>query len=188
MVDIRSGPVLMSERAGPGDTPRPADAMARRWYALTHEPGELTTAQRSIRAAGFETFSPAVAEPYAKGTRIAACFPGYLFAAWAPGDDWGAIARAQGVGRILAMDRLRPTPIRPGVIEGLIEASEERLIVLDPRPFFYAAGVPLRVLGGPWMGHTGACLWHRRDRVALMLHLFGRPTPAILPAADVARA
>src|SRR5690606_41850182 len=98
MVDTDPPPAPYSLPAGPGIASRPADAMAPRWYAVAVSPGKLSLAERSIRAEGFETWVPLVAElDAAKRRRDLPMFPGYVLTAWADGDDWGRIVRAYGV-------------------------------------------------------------------------------------------
>lgn len=186
-IDTDPPPAPYSRAAGSGSGSRPADALVR-WYAVAHEPRALAVAEQAIRAAGFATYVPLVDEMQGRLRRTVPMFPGYLFASWADGTDWGPVARAQGVRCILSMDRQRPTPLRPGIVEALMESAEQRRIVLDPRPFLYRRGVALRVLRGPFLGTTGTCLWGKADRVALLMDLLGGPRQVVVPSADVALA
>lgn len=159
--------------AGSEIPPRPADAMAQRWYVVAHEPGQLAVAQHAIRAAGFPTYSPMVDERAGKRIVTLPMFPGYVFAAWPDGADWGPIKRQPGVRRVLSLQYPVPTPLPAGFVEALQEAAHERRIVLDPRPMLFAAGVELRVLGGPFLNARGLCIWAKADRVRLLLDVLG---------------
>lgn len=189
VVDITETNAISRPSEGSGPAAVPADAVGLRWYAATHEPGQRLLARTSIRAAGFHAYTPMIAECAGPLIRTVPCFPGYILVAWRDGDDWGAICRAKGVGRIIGMDRSRPTPIRTAVVEAIMAASDERnRIDLDPRPFLHAAGVPLRVLAGPFLDASGTCIWAKPDRVGLLLNLLGAPRIVTLPAADVTAA
>jgi transcription antitermination factor NusG len=172
--------------------------MALRWFAvrvtpaaatLDPDPEERGLAERQINDLGIETYCPFVDERVGRGKRTVPLFHGYIFARFnRDSPEWAPMKRLPGVASIVSLDRRLPTPIRPGAVEAIQAAADQRVIWLDPRSFLHSAGVPLRVLEGPFLDETGACIWSEPDRVALMLTIFGRPTPVILPAAHVARA
>jgi transcriptional antiterminator RfaH len=189
---VDRGTVAMSCRggAGPGETPCPAYAMGRQWFVAQIEPQRLAAIRAAI-GPSFATFAPLVRmKPKAEPEPM---FPGYLFVGFDPDrDEWGAIRRSTpGVVCILP-GKGRPMPMPPGVVEALLRRCShlgvlERSTVLPDRPTI-KAGTDVLFKVGRWIDQRGVCIADQGERVAVMWSLFGRPTPVILPAADVARA
>jgi transcriptional antiterminator RfaH len=154
-----------------------------RWHCAWTLGHQEYRALKELLAQGFDTYLPLHLD---RGTRhIGPLFPKYLFVRFDPAiDAWGAIRNTYGVGGLICYASANPSPVPIGVIENLQARTSERRIVDDPGECPEAsrirAGASGTVLQGPWAGWTGICTLSRRDRLTLLLALFGRQVPVSL--------
>jgi transcription antitermination factor NusG len=111
-------------------------------------------------------------------------FPGYLFCLIEL--QWSQARFSPGVVR-LVMDGVVPATVPDTVISSL-KAREIGGLIELPKPPRFRRGDHVRVLRGPFAGHVGLYAGMKpRDRVAVLLTLFGGSRCAELTGEDVAR-
>ncbi len=169
--------------------PAPSGRFAR-WRCIATNYGHQSLAESTIRADGWPVYAPECLDR--RRNRITPLFVGYLFALFdAEADDWPRICRCRGVYRILGRIG-RPEPIPVGVIEGLMARTSARNVVDDPGDATnivqFNPGERARVATGPLAGFEGICSLSSRERVTLLLSLFGRQTPTRFNPAELERA
>jgi transcription elongation factor/antiterminator RfaH len=151
------------------------------WFcAETHHAHEHI-AEAELGNQSFATFLPMVFERRVKNRKIirveVPMFPGYVFVRFdRQHDNWPPILGTKGVRGLLGPHKSRPTPLPLD----LIHAIADNATALNAEFLAHAqaklTGQRLRVTKGPWAGFEGVCLWHRNDRVRLLMSLFGRET------------
>lgn len=162
---------------------------AHRWYVVATAPGRERGACQALESAGFGTFLPMVEETRPKRRvrwgrefienrkAIVCAFPGYLFVSFdVAGMAWRSIHRMDDVGRIISSAAERPIPVGQAAMAVLMAHAYDRTMVTDPTADLIEAGAQVRVLDGPFVDHLGVCQVSRRDRIAIMVSLFGRET------------
>jgi transcriptional antiterminator RfaH len=129
-------------------------------------------------------------------------FPGYIFIAFdVHGDDWPPINITRGIkdNGLMLSTISRPATIPSLVIEDLIGRCEvelypERDGTITPRhyikqevadAYLFQVGSTVRVAEGPWAGLTGPVAWASRDRVKLIMSLFGSERPVEFRASNL---
>ncbi len=105
-------------------------------------------------------------------------FPGYLFVRFDPAlGSWGCIKNTRGV-RSLLMVNSNPAVVPDAAILMIANNATELNAEFEAKAkAVIPKGTKLRATKGSWAGIQGVCLWHERDRIAVMLSLFGRETP-----------
>lgn len=151
--------------------PKPSGNIPR-WYCIhcrCVRDGFL--AETSLAADGWRVFHPLHFDHWRR--RIEPLFPAYLFVRYADNDEWPRILRTRGVGWLLG-EYGRPTPLPLGSVEDLMARTSDRRIVDDPlcQPL-PAPGATVRVVHGPLAGWAGIVQLSRRDRLRVLLELFG---------------
>ena len=107
--------------------------------------------------------------------RVGPLFPRYLFIRFDVGaDQWRRIYRTRGIAGLIGIAVDRPTPVPVGIVEGLIGRTSTCRIVDDPGYAEVKPGDCGQIVEGPWAGWSGICTVRARDRVALLLSVFGR--------------
>nr|WP_314074755.1 transcription termination/antitermination NusG family protein [uncultured Roseococcus sp.] len=172
------------------------------WYCVQTEYGKDATAIQDLthpngpRKQRWEAFCPEVYERRTSTDRdgrertrrvLVPMFPGYIFVRFdIARDPWRKIVSAKGVARILGAHPERPTPLRSDLIIAIASnAAELNAEFQKAAEAVHPKGAALRVTKGPWAGFQGVCLWHKNDRIKLMMTLFGQDTATEMPAADV---
>lgn len=171
---LRLAPTPSGSRSGP------------RWFCAATRSHEEFRALNELEAQKFPTYLPLhLDRSPKKPERIVPLFPGYLFVSFDPNvDQWRCIASTRGIWAILGDTPEKPKPIPHGVVEKFIERTSARRIVDDPgqaRDVIYQKGDLLRVAGGAFKEFEGVCLMSTKDRVKVLLSLFGRPTEVQVP-------
>ena len=151
-----------------------------RWYVVITKHGQREIAEASLSQDGWNTFFPLMVDKR-HGNRIVPLFGAYSFVVIPDGDiGWPRIYGTRGIFTILSRER-RPLPLPVGVIEDLQARTSARRIVDDPGEHPDATrmrvGATGSVVAGPWAGWEGVCTLSRRDRLTLLLRLFGRVVP-----------
>ncbi|KAB2938998.1 MAG: transcriptional activator RfaH [Hyphomicrobium sp.] len=149
------------------------------WYVVSTQPYQEARAELNLRRQGYEPWLPKLLRERRHARRVdmtkAPLFPGYLFVALDPRvQKWRAINSTFGVRQILCHGD-RPRPVEQGFVEALKETSDDAGVVALPNADAFALGQPLRLLAGPFANSIGTLLrLADKDRVALLLDLFGR--------------
>ncbi len=151
----------------------------RNWYVVSTQPHQEMRAETNLRRQAYEAWVPHLLRERRHARRVetvkAPLFPGYLFIALDPmAQAWRAINNTFGVRRILCHGEF-PRPIERGFVETLQDATDASGVVALPDPQRLAPGQPLRLLTGPFANSVGTLLrLADKDRVALLLSIFGR--------------
>jgi transcriptional antiterminator RfaH len=151
-----------------------------RWYVVFAQPHREAIAAAHLKNQGFRTFLPLCMKTVRHArqfrTRAAAFFPRYLFVELAIGRDrWRSVNGTVGVAS-LVMEGERPRPVRPGVVELLMAATDASgIIPIGPglRP-----GDSVRIVTGPFAGIVGElAAIDGAGRVKVLLELMGAVVP-----------
>jgi len=122
---------------------------ARRWYLVRTLANREAFAAEHLERQGFATFLPRQPKTVRHARRIrvslAAYFPGYLFVTLdLARQRWRSINGTLGVSHLVGPGE-RPTPVPRGVVEALIEASDDRGVIAGPP---LQAGQTVRIVAG----------------------------------------
>lgn len=103
-------------------------------------------------------------------------FPRYVFVRFDPDVDWWRpICSTPGVERIFGAHPENPSPVPHGIVEELLDRPEISATFRPPK----LDGMTLRVKDGPWGHFEGVCKWSTKDRVGVLMSLFGRAAQVI---------
>lgn len=157
------------------------------WFVARHRPYQANLAVERARAAGFDVIAPmqTVRKP-GRDDVISPVFPGYLFVRLdLSRRDWGLLLQPNiGLVGILATPFGTPIPLPSGFVEGFMQLANSDGVF----PYWWPGDPPAsvrladrigrqhRVTAGPWVSFTGRCVSANRNKVALLLELFGRQT------------
>ncbi len=149
---------------------------AERWYAVQTIAKREVKAQFELSRQGFRTFLPALMRTvrHARKTRNArvAAFPGYIFIILdLERDRWRAVNSTIGVSRLVMGNNL-PLPAPVGIVETLLDYSDENGICCFDRDL--VVGQKVRVISGPLAAALGT--WDRLDgngRGRVLLEILG---------------
>lgn len=114
-------------------------------------------------------------------------FPGYIFIRFdAARDPWPKLYGVRGFRHLIYASPGQPWPIsetQMAAIRAKQAFETERLesFIATPIP----AGARLKVVTGGWTGFEGVCLWSSKDRVRLLMSLFGRTFEQDVPLSRV---
>lgn len=192
MLDDQSPPPLTGiSRQEPGtDWPVSCGSRGGIWLCAEPHYGQTARAIDELRKQSFAIFSPMVWERRTKGERVrrieVPMFPGYLFVRFDPSlGSWGRIKNTRGV-RGLLMVNSRPAVLPDAAILMVASNATELNAEFEAKAkAIIPKGTTLRATKGPWAGFEGVCLWHEKDRIRVMLGLFGRDTPVEFSASEV---
>ena len=163
-----------------------------RWYLVhTLSHGECR-AQLHLGAQGFRTHFPTIQKTIRHARQLrtvrAPLFPRYIFLILDLGrDPWLSVWGTVGVSSLFSCEN-RPVPVPEGIVETLIENSDEANLALFTSGL--ATGQSVRILSGPFANFVGKL--ERLDaagRVRVLLDMMGTAVPvalrrnAICPAA-----
>jgi len=103
-------------------------------------------------------------------------FPGYVFLEMALDEEtWYAIRQTSGVARFIGT-KVKPTPVSDREMQRVLKqigVKEEKLEVA------FEKGETVRVISGPFRGHTGTIdeINPDREKLKVLINIFGRDTP-----------
>lgn len=164
------------------------------WACARTEVQREAVAERHLALAGFETYVPRIrverhsarANGHAAPTSATApLFPSYLFVSIL--DQWHAVNATIGVVHLL-LDGKHPARLPDGVIEGLrAREGADGLVVLPTRPLF-VRGDRVRIVRGALQGQLAIFEGMKsRQRIEVLLALFGSERRLVLPRRDILR-
>ena len=163
-----------------------------RWFLVHTLPHNERRAQLHLGAQGFRTHFPTIQKTIRHARQLrtvqAPLFPRYIFLILDLGRDrWLSVWGTVGVSLLYSCED-RPVPVPEGIVETLIENSDEANLAL------FASGLTIgqsvRILSGPFANFVGKL--ERLDavgRVRVLLEMMGTAVPvalrrsAICPAA-----
>ena len=163
-----------------------------RWFLVHTQPKSERKAEMHLGAQGFRTHLPTIQKTVRHARQLrtvrAPLFPRYLFLILDPERDrWLSVQSTVGVSSLFTCDN-RPIPVPEGIVETLIENTDEANLTLFSRGL--VAGQSVRILRGPFADFVGTL--ERLDdtgRVRVLLDMMGTAVPvalrrsAICPAA-----
>jgi transcriptional antiterminator RfaH len=170
--------------------------LAKRWYVAETEHRRESVADENLSLQAFETYHPVHTFcRVTRGRRVEvkeSIFPGYLFVRFDLAHDrWEVINGTRGIKRRNGTGLLgageRPLPLADGVVD-VLRARDARGFfgdVLEVMRLVVKAGEQARVLSGPFSSCIGECEWSTKERVGLLLSMFGRPHRVTLDASQV---
>jgi transcriptional antiterminator RfaH len=149
------------------------------WSVARTESMREHTAQRWLAQTGFETYLPLISGK----ARPKPLFPGYLFVRIGA-TGWLRVENTIGILQLLRMGD-QPARITDLTIEE-IKAREHDGVVKLPERQRWHTGDRVLIGGGSFFGHTGLFDGMGvRERVFVLLNLFGRQTRVMLPLDDL---
>src|SRR6476620_6573584 len=128
-----------------------------RWYLVHTQPNSERRAQLHLGAQGFATHFPTIQKTIRHARQLrtvrAPLFPRYLFLILDPERDrWLSVQSTVGVSSLFTCDN-RPIAVPAGVVETLIENTDEANLTLFTRGL--VAGQSVRILTGPFADFVG---------------------------------
>ena len=163
-----------------------------RWFLVHTQPKSERKAEMHLGAQSFRTHLPTIQKTIRHARQLrtirAPLFPRYLFLILDPQRDrWLSVQSTVGVSSLITCDD-RPIAVPQGIVETLIENTDEANLTLFNRGL--VAGQSVRILRGPFADFVGTL--ERLDeggRVRVLLDMMGTAVPvalgrsAICPAA-----
>jgi transcription elongation factor/antiterminator RfaH len=163
-----------------------------RWYLVHTQPNSERRAEMHLGAQGFRTHFPTIQKTIRHARQLrtvrAPLFPRYIFLILDLGRDrWLSVRSTFGVSSLFTCAD-RPVPVPEGVVETLVENTDEANLTLFSSGL--TAGQSVRILAGPFANFVGTL--ERLDdsgRVRVLLEMMGTAVPvalrhtAICPAA-----
>jgi transcriptional antiterminator RfaH len=163
----------------PQDASRFALASGERWYVVMTAPRKERLAADQLDRQSFRSFLPLQLETRRHArkftTVLAPVFPRYIFVILdVDRQRWRSVNGTFGVQRLIA-DGEGPSAVAPGVVETLVQSSDQRGALIY-KVEELAIGDPVRLVAGPFAGSLG--ILQRLDgagRVQILLALLGGP-------------
>jgi transcriptional antiterminator RfaH len=154
------------------------------WAVAYTESQREQTAKRFLEQAGYETYLPLVAVK----KRTIPLFPAYLFVQVV--DRWYSISNTIGVVELLLSGDV-PAKVPDDVIPAIRRRERDGVVHLpkEPKPRGLQLGDTVRIIRGSFADHYGLYDGQSgKDRVAVLLSLFGRLTRTEIASIDMRRA
>jgi len=163
-----------------------------RWYVAMTLPHKERLAEANLANQSYRSFLPIHLETrrHARQFRtvLAPVFPRYIFVIIDVGQQrWRSVNGTLGVQRLIT-DGERPSAVPPGVVETLIQSSDQRGALIYKTDDL-AIGDRVRLVAGPFAGSLGVL--QRLDgagRVQVLLELLGGPVKVTAARDTVAAA
>jgi transcription elongation factor/antiterminator RfaH len=173
------------------DVGSPALAGNERWFLAHTLPRSECKAELHLGAQGFRSYLPQFQKTIRHARQLrtvrAPLFPRYLFVILdLERDRWLSVRSTVGVSHLYTSRDGRPVPVPVGIVELLIERSEENLTRLDNG---LVKGQQVRILSGPFADFVGTLA--RLDgagRVQVLLEMMGTAVPVSLHRSALAPA
>ncbi len=163
----------------------------RRWFVAQCQPRKEGLAGINLANQGFESFLPrfrkTVRHARRSRTQLAPLFPRYIFVSLDLGRDrWRLVNGTLGVSRLVSND-VWPTPVPDGLVETLIDTTEQ-LGAVDLRDAL-TPGEKVRFLNGPFAEMIGRLVWlDDAGRARVLLELLGSEREISVASATLAPA
>ncbi len=128
-------------------------------------------------------------------------FPGYVFVQMdlgdnpeEPGEAWEVVRNTPGVTGVVGVTergKYRPVPLTPDEVERILQAAGVAGEKEGPKPeVTFKEGDVVRVVSGPFADFTGVVseIHPERNKVKVLVSIFGRETPVELDFSQVVKA
>jgi transcription elongation factor/antiterminator RfaH len=162
-----------------------------RWFLAHTLPKSEWKAELHLGAQGFRTFQPQIRKTIRHARQLktvrAPLFPRYLFVILdLERDRWLSVRSTVGVSSLFSSRDGRPVPVPIGIVESLIERSEDTLTRLDDN---LVKGQQVRILTGPFADFVGMLdRLNEAGRVRVLLQMMGTAVPVTLHRSALAPA
>jgi transcription elongation factor/antiterminator RfaH len=174
-----------------GDVGSRALAGNERWFLAHTLPKSEWKAELHLGAQGFRTFQPQIRKTIRHARQLktvrAPLFPRYLFVILdLERDRWLSVRSTVGVSSLFSSRDGRPVPVPVGIVESLIERSEDTGTRLDTN---LVQGQQVRILTGPFADFVGMLeRLNEAGRVRVLLEMMGTAVPVTLHRSALAPA
>lgn len=145
------------------------------WYCVYTKPQQERATEHRIRVQGSAVWLPLESVRLAnRQTVIRPIFQRYLFVQAYP---WNVIRNAGGeeMARVLLSPARKPLELPPGELETLFAQCAPNGVIYAPEPREVTRGDRVTIEDGPFTSFSGICRRTSRDRIWILLNLFGRP-------------
>jgi transcription elongation factor/antiterminator RfaH len=162
-----------------------------RWFVAHTLPKSEWKAELHLGAQGFRTFQPQIRKTIRHARQLktvrAPLFPRYLFVILdLERDRFLSVRSTVGISSLFSNRDGRPVPVPIGIVESLIERSDDTLTRLDND---LVKGQQVRVLTGPFADLIGTLdRLNAAGRVRVLLQLMGTAVPVTLHRSALAPA
>jgi transcription elongation factor/antiterminator RfaH len=162
-----------------------------RWFLAHTLPKSEWKAELHLGAQGFRTFQPQIRKTIRHARQLktvrAPLFPRYLFVILdLQRDRWLSVRSTVGVSSLFSSRDGRPVPVPVGIVESLIERSEDTVTRLDSN---LVQGQQVRILTGPFADFVGMLeRLNEAGRVRVLLEMMGTAVPVTLHRSALAPA
>ena len=162
-----------------------------RWFLAHTLPKSEWKAELHLGAQGFRTFQPQIRKTIRHARQLKTVrgplFPRYLFVILdLKRDRWLSVRSTVGVSSLYGSRDGRPVPVPIGIVESLIERSDDTLTRLDND---LVKGQQVRILTGPFVDFIGTLdRLNAAGRVRVLLQLMGTTVPVTLHRSSLAPA
>jgi transcriptional antiterminator RfaH len=166
-----------------------SSGIGRRWYLVRTLAGREVSAERQLNNQGFVTFLPKQVKTVRHARKlssvVAGYFPSYLFVDLdLDRDRWRSVNGTFCVSYIVSFGE-RPAPVPRGIVEALMEASDDRG-VLDCGSTF-RVGQRVRLIAGPFADQLATIdQLDEAGRVRVLLDMVGGQIPVQTVRASLA--
>jgi len=159
------------------------------WRCAYTKRSEERTASYELSKLGFETFVPIIVRDKRDELTKEIMFPRYVFVRIDLAvDGWQRTAYARGVSHLVGSSVGVPYRMRDDVMTQLRErcSNDGELYVKElEKGAQVSLGDLARVVSGPFTSFEGICVRGPKDRVTLMLMMFGTARPVALNQSEV---
>ena len=162
-----------------------------RWFLAQTLAKSEARAEFHLGAQGFRTYLPRIQKTIRHARQLktvrAPLFPGYLFVILDLGRDrWLSVRSTVGVSSLFSNRDGRPVAVPIGIVESLIERTDDSLTRLDND---LVKGQQVRILAGPFVDFIGTLdRLNAAGRVRVLLQLMGTAVPVALHRSALAPA
>ena len=162
-----------------------------RWFLAHTLPKSEWKAELHLGAQGFRTFQPQIRKTIRHARQLKTVrgplFPRYLFVILdLQRDRWLSVRSTVGVSSLYGSRDGGPVPVPIGIVESLIERSEDSLTRLDSD---LVKGQQVRILTGPFVDFVGTLdRLNEAGRVRVLLEMMGTAVPLTLHRSALAPA
>lgn len=144
------------------------------WHCVYSKPQSEVLAEVQLRQQGFVAWFPMESRRLsARQSKIAPLFPRYGFVQFDHDEKWGPIVNTRGVTELLRSPSGKPLDVPDGVMVALMEQCAPNGVIYPAEPREVQRGDRGQVIVGPFASFAGICTRTSRERVWLLLAIFG---------------
>jgi transcriptional antiterminator RfaH len=162
-----------------------------RWFLAHTLPKSEWKAELHLGVQGFRTFQPQIHKTIRHARQLktvrAPLFPRYLFVILdLERDRWLSVRSTVGVSSLFSSRDGRPVPVPMGIVESLIERSEDSVTRLDSE---LVKGQKVRILTGSFVDFVGTLeRLNAAGRIRVLIQMMGTAVPVTLHRSALAPA